>query len=1221
MTWEIKQGDCLDVMRGMPDASVDAIVTDPPYELANDGKASASRIFLELMFPKHPQVESILTGGDQLSFLVSEILQLCGTGIGDPTPSPTMPVRPVAFDSDAPTRDVDVEDTSECPVPSSQSNRSGDLETESTVHIGDFALKLTDPTAMLEALDSVGAGFTSGAIGVGFRVSSPGAPRFRARECPVVFGPDDVLLRDDALANAIGALAGAAGITVSRFHLGRCAEEDFSAHGALVLCSALLAGGAQLIGASPGARRLPSVLESRLIRVVDHATNRALTFNLLVHPQSITGTGFMGKQWDGSKAAYDVDLWAEALRVAKPGAHLLAFGGTRTFHRLACAIEDAGWEIRDCIMWVYGCLSEDTEILVDGQWEPYHKAIAGRHALCYDVDHDEYQWQPIQDLYVYDYSDTAFRIVSDRTDQIVSRNHRCLVERGGRFVFRLAETLERQETIPILEGVPDLLGHLPVHHAGTGDTEPVLQSPVHTEEPRQSETYRGAQGENGCLCSLREEVLAAGCVDSEGQDSVLLTAMQREGEGQGLGEARTQGKGGMESAVRGQLPGEDERCRESSVEGRRDVLPQARELQADQVHPMPGGVSVNGAERRLRHGTSTDCIDGDRAGAASVGGCASPKPRPAGQSAGESGTVCQQSRPQAVRASRYTVADLARIEPIHYAGKVWCVRVPTGAFVARRNGKVFVTGNSGFPKSLDVSKAIAKRAGGELQARTAIQWMQQERERLGLSRAELEIRIFGRSDGNVRNWEDGISLPKPGLWPQIRTALRHESTPFDAIMERGDEKIGDMTGSYGYQANNDRWEKQRELREPATDIARQWHSWGTALKPAWEPIIVARKPLDGTVAANVLKHGTGAINVDGCRVDANDIDALKKNWDRVQSTSQGITSTGLKAIDLSGRAPSGRWPANLIHDGSDEVVALFPSADGSHPQRPTHSTNAAFGGGRYDNSSCYGDSGSAARFFKCCEQESKCPLCCLPCAEACDILGAWKIALAITAEKNGWTSQATNEFIARVSAMRNQNEKLAQNVKSAGSLCDSCATSIAVALAGIKTSAFSNEELQVILGYIKSYENSILTQSLASFAELWGNTDTIPTTKSLSILFGYVRLATESYTKQGSEAKEEVGSDPEKETAYRFKYSPKASKSDRGEGNNHPTVKPIALMRYLVRLVTPPQGTVLDPFTGSGSTGVAALREGFNFIGIEREQEYVTLAERRIRHDSPLFNM
>lgn len=351
---DIINGDCLDVMRGMDAGSVDAIVTDPPYELANDGKAGACRVFLELMFPKHPQVEPILTGGDQLPFLVSEILQLRGAGVGDPTPPPTMPVRPVAFDNDAPARNVDVEDASECPVLSSQSHRCSDLETESAVHIGDFALKLTDPIPMLEALDSVGAGFTSGAIGIGFRVSSPGAPRFLARERPVVFGHDDVLLRDGALANAIGALAGTTGVTVSRFHLGRRAQEELCAHGALVLCSALLAGGAQLIRTSSGARRLPPVLESRLVRIVDRATNRALTFNLLVHPQSIASAGFMGKSWDGSKAAYDVDLWTEALRVAKPGAHLLAFGGTRTYHRLTCAIEDAGWEIRDCIMWVYG---------------------------------------------------------------------------------------------------------------------------------------------------------------------------------------------------------------------------------------------------------------------------------------------------------------------------------------------------------------------------------------------------------------------------------------------------------------------------------------------------------------------------------------------------------------------------------------------------------------------------------------------------------------------------------------------------------------------------------------------------------------------------------------------------------------------------------------------------------------------------------------------------
>ena len=97
------------------------------------------------------------------------------------------------------------------------------------------------------------------------------------------------------------------------------------------------------------------------------------------------GLSFMGKDWDHGVPGEA--FWREALRVAKPGTHLLAFGGSRTYHRLACAIEDAGWEIRDCIMWVYGCLSEDTEVLTVDGWERYHIAKT-KEILAYDSKTD-----------------------------------------------------------------------------------------------------------------------------------------------------------------------------------------------------------------------------------------------------------------------------------------------------------------------------------------------------------------------------------------------------------------------------------------------------------------------------------------------------------------------------------------------------------------------------------------------------------------------------------------------------------------------------------------------------------------------------------------------------------------------------------------------------------------------------------------------------------------
>jgi DNA modification methylase len=250
--------------------------------------------------------------------------------------------------------------------------------------------------------------------------------------------------------------------------------------------------------------------------------------------------------------------------------------------------------------------------------------------------------------------------------------------------------------------------------------------------------------------------------------------------------------------------------------------------------------------------------------------------------------------------------------------------------------------------------------------------------------------------------------------------------------------------------------EQLAAYEPKTDAARQWQGWGTALKPALEPLTVARKPLQSTVAANVLEHGTGAINIDGCRVPTDDKlgggmvsmgrPKASEGWDRPWMHDPEVTER--KKIEAASKVAAaeaqGRWPANLIHDGSDEVVGLFPetgkstggrignAGGGSVPNVPTGTFEAGNPG--------YGDTGSAARFF----------------------------------------------------------------------------------------------------------------------------------------------------------------------------YCAKASKADRDADNNHPTVKPTALMRYLCRLVTPPRGIVLDPFMGSGSTGKAAILEGFQFIGIEREEEYIKIAKARI---------
>lgn len=322
---------------------------------------------------------------------------------------------------------------------------------------------------------------------------------------------------------------------------------------------------------------------------------------------------------------------------------------------------------------------------------------------------------------------------------------------------------------------------------------------------------------------------------------------------------------------------------------------------------------------------------------------------------------------------------------------------------------------SGFPKSLDVSKAIDKAAGVE-------------RER--------------------------VQGPKSG----------------------GMLAVNSHNAGHGYRPN-DYAENGNSLisGDPITDAARQWQGWGTALKPAWEPIIVARKPLCGTVAENVLKHGTGGINVDGCRVGTEAIVSLKglgQNANMNDDNWKGIGSRPAPTVSV------GRWPANVIHDGSDEVVGLFPAnVKGGTWNRTAgarHFNNEGEPTG-YQTSGSDASTGSAARFFYC-AKASKADR-----DEGCEGL--------------------------------DERENASQNYGTKG----------------------------VNLTRKDGGENRVLPRR-----------------------------------------------------------------------NNHPTVKPTALMRYLCRLVTPPGGVVLDPFTGSGSTGKAAILEGFRFIGIEREAEYVEIAKARI---------
>jgi SAM-dependent methyltransferase len=543
--------------------------------------------------------------------------------------------------------------------------------------------------------------------------------------------------------------------------------------------------------------------------------------------------GFMGKSWDASGVAYSVDLWREVLRVLKPGGHLCAFGGTRTYHRMTVAIEDAGFEIRDSLHWVYGCLDEKTLAATPDGEKHYRELTAGSLVLCYDVETGVYSYQSVLEVVEYDYSDTAYRLVGDYGEQVVSRNHRCIIERSGSEAFEYAEALQSEARVPVLESLRELRQALRNPQSYASDTKPPMRSRVR-----------------------------------------------------------------------------------SSPEPRRDGQP-LRELDA----------------------------------------------------------FCDERGTQEVRAWAGHRSTLVRVVPFHYTGKVWCLRVPTGAFVAVRDGMAFPTGNSGFPKSVNVAKALDKA---------------------------------GVAD---------------------------------------------------------------------SEILSSFEGFGTALKPAHEPIVLARKPFSGTVVANVLDHGAGVLNIDGCRVSSHTDGQLE-----------------VKSVD-------GRWPANIIFDEAAGLV--LDSQSGvtvSGKPRPDRGVGGIWGEG--NGVPCgpqHGDAGGASRFFT----------------------------------SISWEPDFDSPF--------RYFPKPSRKEKDAG--------------------------LEGLEGKSVGAKGNGLARTCVSCGA--------------SVL-------------DGCDCEDRTYVNPVRV-------------------NHHPTVKPVSLMRWLVKLVTPPDGVVLDPFAGSGTTLMAAVMERFAAVGIEMTDEYLPIIEGRVK--------
>jgi DNA modification methylase len=523
------------------------------------------------------------------------------------------------------------------------------------------------------------------------------------------------------------------------------------------------------------------------------------------------------------------EAWArEAYRVLKPGGRLLAFGGTRTHHRMVCAIEDAGFVIEDEIAWLYGCLSDDTEILIDGRWEPYHKATSGSLTLCYNADDDTYSWQPIQETFRYRIRDTAYRIESDTTDQLVTRDHRCLVERGGAYVFERAETLALQPEVrvPVLEGLPALLRDLPVPHGRASRPQQGvftrMRGGVAAWTTRAQAALRTAGHDLAVLCDVRSGRMEAEVMGQAILAGVLFTDVR--GQGAGKEPHPLFGQRQRHEAT-GQGTG---RSGESGLEGRRHLLQDARQLHRRPLRALSGRIARHGPEGWVRDGASVGRGDDHRPAAPAFGSGPSHRPRSGQQRSEQPATIRHESGPQTVRASRYTRADLATIRPVAYDGVVWCVRVPTGAFVARRNGKVFVTGNSGFPKHKSKLKPAHEPICVAWKPDTKATPLNIDACRIGTNDVlSIGSGMLGYHGANGSNPGMQSTL---GRWPANVCLSHHED-----CVEVGTKRVKGSNGVRGSDAGNSMYGNGKGMQRPTTgQLVGYADADGTETVTAWD---------------------------------------------------------------------------------------------------------------------------------------------------------------------------------------------------------------------------------------------------------------------------------------------------------------------------------------------------------------------------------------------------
>jgi len=454
---------------------------------------------------------------------------------------------------------------------------------------------------------------------------------------------------------------------------------------------------------------------------------------------------------------------------------------------------------------------------------------------------------------------------------------------------------------------------------------------------------------------------------------------------------------------------------------------------------------------------------------------------------------------------------------------------------------------SGFPKSLNIGKQIDKRKDWQSLPRLQIK-IKEARNKLEISQSECarRIELIGEEEslggGGFMWFETGMRMPTKEHYKKLKDILNLDSE-CDKIFEEAEREIIRedirIRGSDSWESDGKgmlgKGEQDFSITAPSTDLAKQWEGWGTALKPANEPIVVARKPLsEKNVALNVLKWGTGGINIDACRIgnETRKYKAGLTNNDRLND--DGWDKIGNPNMEVEAQ---GRFPANIIlectcdktEQGQEKISGGFGAMDIGMSDT---------GKGKTQNYDKTKSKSKESKFMI--HTNPNCP---------CYMLD----------EQSGESKSTTDK-----SKHKDKEGK----------------------------SWFTGNQIE-------------RTQR--------GD-------KGGASRFFYCAKASKSERNYGMEINQEKNKRPIGEA---FGEGNAITDFTETKGNRHPTVKPIRLMEYLIKLVSREGATILDPFLGSGTTAIACQKLNRKWIGIEKEEEYIKIAKARIKpylEQQTLFN-